>query len=76
VVEERGLAQVSDERELAAVIDGIIAANPDDVAEYRAGDEKLRKKKRGFFMGEAMAAMKGQGNPQLLSRLLDEKLRG
>jgi aspartyl-tRNA(Asn)/glutamyl-tRNA(Gln) amidotransferase subunit B len=76
VVEERGLAQVSDEGALAAVIDGIIAANPDDVAEYRAGDDKVRKKKRGFFMGEAMAATKGQGNPQLLSRLLEEKLEG
>ncbi len=76
VVEERGLAQVSDEGELGAVIDGIIAANPADAEEYRTGDDKVRKKKRGFFMGEAMKATKGQGNPQLLSRLLDEKLGG
>ena len=44
------------------------------VAEYRSGDDKARKKKRGFLMGEAMKASKGQGNPQLLNRLLDEKL--
>jgi aspartyl-tRNA(Asn)/glutamyl-tRNA(Gln) amidotransferase subunit B len=74
VVAERGLAQVSDEGELASVIDGILAAHPGDVDEYRAGDDKLRKKKRGFFMGEAMKAMQGRGNPQLLNRLLDEKL--
>jgi aspartyl-tRNA(Asn)/glutamyl-tRNA(Gln) amidotransferase subunit B len=74
VVEERGLVQVSDEGELGAVIDGIVAANPADVEEYRNGDEKVRKKKRGFFMGEAMKATKGQGNPQLLSRLLDDRL--
>ena len=74
VVAERGLAQVSDEGELAAVIDGIIAANPADADEYRDGDDKVRKKKRGFFMGEAMKATKGQGNPQLLNRLLDERL--
>ena len=76
VVEERGLVQVSDEAELGTVIDAIIAANPGDVEEYRAGDEKVRKKKRGFFMGEARKATQGQGNPQLLSRLLDEKLGG
>ncbi|MFI5052959.1 MAG: Asp-tRNA(Asn)/Glu-tRNA(Gln) amidotransferase subunit GatB [Acidimicrobiia bacterium] len=76
VVAERGVAQVSDEGELAAVIDGILSANAGDVGEYRAGDDKVRKKKRGFLMGEAMKATKGQGNPQLLNRLLDEKLNG
>jgi aspartyl-tRNA(Asn)/glutamyl-tRNA(Gln) amidotransferase subunit B len=74
VVEERGLAQVSDEGELASIVDEIIAAHPDVVAEYRAGDDKSRKKKRGFLMGEAMKATKGQGNPQLLNRLLDARL--
>jgi aspartyl-tRNA(Asn)/glutamyl-tRNA(Gln) amidotransferase subunit B len=74
VVEERGLAQVSDEGELASIVDEIIAAHPDVVAEYRSGDDKARKKKRGFLMGEAMKATKGQGNPQLLNRLLDSRL--
>ena len=71
VVAERGLAQVSDAGELGAVVDGVLAANADDVAEYRAGDDKVRKKKRGFLMGEAMKATKGQGNPQVLNQLLD-----
>jgi aspartyl-tRNA(Asn)/glutamyl-tRNA(Gln) amidotransferase subunit B len=74
VVEERGLAQVSDEGELVAVIDGILAANQPDVDEYRNGDDKVRKKKHGFFMGEAMKATKGQGNPQVLTRLIRERL--
>ncbi|HMF82523.1 MAG TPA: Asp-tRNA(Asn)/Glu-tRNA(Gln) amidotransferase GatCAB subunit B, partial [Acidimicrobiia bacterium] len=74
VVEERGLAQVSDEGELESVLDGILADHPDVVADYRTGDDKARKKKRGFLMGEAMKATKGQGNPQLLNRLLDERL--
>ncbi len=74
VVAERGISQVSDEGELASVIAAILAANPADVAEFRGGDEKARKKKRGFFMGEAMKATKGQGNPQLLNRLLDQAL--
>ncbi len=74
IVEERGLAQVSDEGELGSVIDEIIAAHPDVVEEYRSGDDKAKKKKRGFLMGEAMKAMRGQGNPQLLNRLLDDRL--
>ncbi|GMU78610.1 MAG: aspartyl/glutamyl-tRNA(Asn/Gln) amidotransferase subunit B [Acidimicrobiia bacterium] len=74
VVEERGLAQVSDESALAAIVDEVLAANADAVGEYRAGDDKARKKKRGFLMGEAMKALRGQGNPQVLNRLLDERL--
>jgi aspartyl-tRNA(Asn)/glutamyl-tRNA(Gln) amidotransferase subunit B len=74
VVEERGLVQVSDEGELAAVLDALVAEHPTDVDEYRAGDDKVRKKKRGFFMGEAMKATKGQANPAVLNRLLDERL--
>jgi len=74
VVAERGLEQVSDEGALGAVLDEILAAHPDEVAAHRAGDEKVRKRKRGFFMGEAMRAMRGQGNPQLLTRLLDDRL--
>jgi aspartyl-tRNA(Asn)/glutamyl-tRNA(Gln) amidotransferase subunit B len=76
VVEERGLVQVSDTGELGAAIDDLLAAHPADVAEFRAGDDKVRKKKRGFFMGELMKATKGQANPQVLNRLLDEKLSG
>jgi aspartyl-tRNA(Asn)/glutamyl-tRNA(Gln) amidotransferase subunit B len=74
VVEQRGLAQVSDEGELAAVIDVLLAAHAADVEAYRAGDDKARKKKRGFFMGEAMKATKGAANPQLLNQILDDRL--
>ena len=74
VVEARGLAQVSDESELAAVVDGVLADNPAEVDRYRTGEEKDRKKLRGFFMGRVMAATNGRGNPQLLNRLLDERL--
>jgi aspartyl-tRNA(Asn)/glutamyl-tRNA(Gln) amidotransferase subunit B len=74
VVEERGLAQVSDEGELASVLDAIVATHPDVVEQYRNGDDKERKKKRGFLMGEAMKQTKGQGNPKLLNQLLDERL--
>ncbi len=74
IVADRGLSQVSDESALESVVDGVLAANAEAVAEYRSGDDKARKKKRGFLMGEAMRALAGRGNPQVLSRLLDEKL--
>jgi aspartyl-tRNA(Asn)/glutamyl-tRNA(Gln) amidotransferase subunit B len=74
VVDERGLAQVSDEGELAALIDRILAEHADEVEQYRAGDDKVRKKKLGFFMGQAMDATEKKANPQLLRRLLDERL--
>jgi aspartyl-tRNA(Asn)/glutamyl-tRNA(Gln) amidotransferase subunit B len=74
IVEDRGLKQVSDTGALGGVIDEVLAANPKEAAEYRDGDDDRRKKLRGFFMGKCMAALKGQGNPQLLNQLLDEKL--
>jgi Asp-tRNA(Asn)/Glu-tRNA(Gln) amidotransferase B subunit len=76
VVEERGLAQVSDEQSLAAAVDGVLAAHPDEIARFRGGDDKERKKLRGFFMGQVMKATGGRGNPQALNRLLDARLEG
>ncbi len=74
VVAERGLIQLSDTDELATVVDAVISAHPDDVAAYRAGDEKARKKKLGFFMQEALTATNRQGNPKLLRQLLEQRL--
>jgi aspartyl-tRNA(Asn)/glutamyl-tRNA(Gln) amidotransferase subunit B len=74
IVEARGLAQVSDEGELGALVDEVLAANAAMVDEWRAGDDKVKKKKRGGLMGEVMKASKGKGNPQILNKLLDEKL--
>ncbi len=74
VVKDRGLAQVNDEGELGALVDAVLAANTDAIEEYRGGDDKVKKKKRGFLMGALMKASQGSGNPQTLNRLLDEKL--
>jgi aspartyl-tRNA(Asn)/glutamyl-tRNA(Gln) amidotransferase subunit B len=59
---------------LASIVDGIVADNPDAVADYRAGDDKARKKKRGFLFGEVMRATDRKANPQLVNRLLDDRL--
>jgi len=74
VVQERGLAQVSDETELAAVVDRVFADHAVDVEEYRAGDDKMRKKKRGFLIGQAMQAMGGAASGQVVGRLVDDRL--
>ncbi|HLF41154.1 MAG TPA: Asp-tRNA(Asn)/Glu-tRNA(Gln) amidotransferase GatCAB subunit B, partial [Acidimicrobiia bacterium] len=76
VVDARGLAQVSDESALVAMVDAVLAANPAEAERYRAGDDKDRKKLRGFFMGKVMAESRGRGNPQVLNRLLDDRLSG
>jgi aspartyl-tRNA(Asn)/glutamyl-tRNA(Gln) amidotransferase subunit B len=74
VVEERGLAQVSDTGELGRVVDEVLAANPDDVEAFRTGDDKARKKKRSFLAGEVMKATNRTANMKLVNQILDEKL--
>ncbi len=70
IVEERGMKQVSDTGAIEAVIDAVLAENPDKVAEYRGGKTGLL----GFFVGQCMKAMQGQGNPKLINQLLAQKL--
>jgi len=71
-VAELGLAQVSDQDAIAAACDSVIAANPDKVAEYRAGRDKLF----GFFVGAVMKAMGGKANPKIINETLKNKLAG
>ena len=70
-IKRLGLVQVSDEASLTAVIDKILEANPKQVADYRAGREKIF----GFFVGQVMKETKGQANPQIVNDLLLKKLR-
>lgn len=70
IIESRGLKQVSDTGAIEKMIDDIIAANPQQVAEYRSGKDKLF----GFFVGQAMKASGGKLNPAQLNDLLKKKL--
>ncbi len=72
IIEKRGLKQVSDTGAIEKMIDEIIAANPQQVADYRAGKEKLF----GYFVGQAMKVSGGKLNPQQLNELLKKKLQG
>jgi aspartyl-tRNA(Asn)/glutamyl-tRNA(Gln) amidotransferase subunit B len=70
VIEARGLRQITDSGAIEAVIDGIMAANPKQLADFRSGKDKLY----GFFVGQAMKATGGKANPALLNELLKKKL--
>ena len=72
VIEKRGLRQITDTSAIEKVIDDVIAANPDQLAQYRAGKDKLF----GFFVGQVMKLSKGKANPQQVNELLMEKLKG
>ena len=70
IVEEKGLKQVTDTGAIEKVIDDILAANADKVAEYKSGKDKLF----GFFVGQVMKASGGKANPAMLNELLKKKL--
>jgi aspartyl-tRNA(Asn)/glutamyl-tRNA(Gln) amidotransferase subunit B len=70
IIERRGLIQISDAGEIGAIVDGVIAANPAIVAEYRAGKERALHS----LVGKAMAASSGKANPAQVNALLREKL--
>lgn len=72
IIEKRGLKQVTDTAAIEKLIDEIIAANPQQVADYRGGKDKLF----GFFVGQAMKASGGTLNPGQLNELLKKKLQG
>lgn len=72
IVEEKGLKQISDSGEISAIVDQIIADNPDQADEYRGGNTKVA----GWFTGQVMKATQGKANPQMVNELLREKLGG
>ena len=70
VIQDKGLTQVSDTGEIDAIIDRIIAANPAQAEQYRAGKEALF----GFFVGQTMKASQGKANPKVVNERLRAKL--
>ncbi len=69
-VEEKGLKMVSDEGALLTVIEGVLEANPQSVADYRNGKEKAM----GFLVGQTMRAMKGKADPSVVNKIVKELL--
>ncbi len=72
IIAEKGMVQITDEGELAKTIAAIIEANPNQVAQYRSGKDKLF----GFFVGQVMKSTGGKANPKLVNDLLQKALAG
>ncbi|MDN5347166.1 MAG: aspartyl-tRNA(Asn)/glutamyl-tRNA(Gln) amidotransferase subunit [Clostridia bacterium] len=70
IVEEKGLVQISDAGELAAIVEKVLAEHPQVVADYRGGKDKAL----GFLVGQVMKATRGKANPALVNQLLKERL--
>ena len=70
IVKEKGLEQITDTGEIEAAVDTVIADNPDQVADFKGGNEKAI----GWFVGQIMKETRGKANPKLVNELLRKKL--
>ena len=71
IVEDKGLVQISDPAKISPIIDEIITKNPENVEKFKAGNTKLL----GFFVGQVLKATGGKANPQVVNKLVAEKLQ-
>lgn len=71
IVKDKGLIQISDEAEIAAIIEQVLRGNPEQVAKYKKGKKKLL----GFFVGQVMKKTKGKANPRLVNEILKRILK-
>ncbi|MDJ0778646.1 MAG: Asp-tRNA(Asn)/Glu-tRNA(Gln) amidotransferase subunit GatB [Gammaproteobacteria bacterium] len=71
IIEARGLKQITDSGAIEALIDAVIADNPEQVEQFRAGKEKVL----GFFVGQVMKQSQGKANPGQVNALLRDKLK-
>ncbi len=70
IVKEKGLLQISDESAIITIVDEVLAKNPGPMEDFKAGKERAL----GFLVGQVMKASKGKANPDLVNKLLREKL--
>ena len=71
IVETKGLIQICDPSKISPIIDEIIAKNPDNLAKFKAGNNKLL----GFFVGQVLKATQGRANPKIVNSLVMKKLK-
>ena len=76
IIESKGLVQVTDTGAIEAIVDEVIAENPDQVANYRAAPKEKQGKMLGFFVGQVMKKSQGKANPQAVNQILSSKLSG
>jgi aspartyl-tRNA(Asn)/glutamyl-tRNA(Gln) amidotransferase subunit B len=74
VIEAKGLKQITDTGAIEALVDEVLAANPEQVENYKNADPDKRPKMIGFFVGQIMKKSQGKANPQQVNQLLADKL--
>ena len=72
IIESKGLKQITDSGEIEALVDEVIANNPQQVEQFKAGKDKML----GYFVGQIMKATQGKANPAQVNQLLIKKLKG
>ena len=70
IISSKGLQQVTDEKEILALIDKSIEENPKQVEQFKSGKDKLL----GFFVGQVMKSSQGKANPQQVNELIKKRL--
>jgi aspartyl-tRNA(Asn)/glutamyl-tRNA(Gln) amidotransferase subunit B len=70
IVKEKGLLQITDEGEIVRIVEQVMTDNPGPVQDYQDG----KKRAMGFLIGQVMKATRGKANPQLVNKILSEKL--
>lgn len=70
IVKEKGLQQISNEGEIVAIVEAVLAANPQSIADFKAGKDRAL----GFLVGQIMKQTKGRANPELVNKLLKERI--
>ncbi|WP_138159768.1 Asp-tRNA(Asn)/Glu-tRNA(Gln) amidotransferase subunit GatB [Peptoniphilus catoniae] len=71
IIEEKGLAQISDSSKIEEIVKEILEKNPQSIEDYRAGKDRAL----GFLVGQVMKASRGKANPQMVNKLILEKLK-
>lgn len=74
IIAAQGLTQITDTWAIEQIVDQVLAANPQQVENYRSAEEEKRGKMIGFFVGQVMKASQGKANPQQVNQLLKDKL--
>ena len=71
IIEEKGLIQISDEKEIQKIVQKILELNPESIKDYKAGKDRAL----GFLVGQAMKETKGKANPRMLNEMFLEELK-
>ena len=70
IIEEKGLVQISDTSAIEEIVDKVLGDNPQSIEDFKAGKDRAF----GFLVGQVMKASRGKANPQVVNKLLQEKL--